>query len=242
MWTTVGCLVVILLASTNAFDRSQAKDKITDFRVRSQNLHVDFIEKELDKLDHEFDELSHEPDAAQLKNVKARVHNLEGEHCPEKHVSCRGDWPECVHHLLVCDGIKDCHNGLDEDEKVCDGKVVHIGSSFRGIVHWHRCVLGHDHYSTITITQTKRSPFFTNRTFLKATVTREYDDGQTLAYDARGYFVYAARKLVLLSDVGSHQHLAVICNFNQGDNDHAECKIVQESSLDECGLVRVSRV
>lgn len=243
MWSTVGCLVVVLLAhSASAFDRSKAKEKITDFRLRSQNLHTDAIEKQLADLEHEFDSLSPPLDQADVARTKARVRNLEGSKCPEKEISCGGDWPECVNHLLFCDGVKDCHNGRDEDENVCDGSVVRVGSSFRGIIHWHRCVEAHDHYSTITITAARRSPFFTNRTFIRATVTREYEDSTAVSYTARGYFVYAARKLVVASDPGNENRVATICTFNFGDNDHAKCKVVLEASLQECGLGRLNRV
>lgn len=246
MWSTVGCLVALLVAfdATNALDRAKAKDAVTDFRVRSQNLHIDDVEKTLHELEEQFEHLSPPPHQEDINRAKARVRKLEGNYCPEKEVSCRGDWPECVHHLLVCDGVKDCHNGNDENEQLCDGSLVRVGSSFRGVVHWHKCVQAEDHYWTFTITAAKRSPFFQNRTFLRATVTREFEDEQTqpTSYTARGYYVYAARKLVLGADPGSDTHVATICTFNFGDHDHAECKIVQEASLEECGLVRVARV
>jgi hypothetical protein len=242
MWTTVGCLVVALVACANAYDPVKAKDAVTDFRLKSQNLHVDYIGSQLDKLEGEFNSLSSPVEQIDITRVKARVNNLEGNKCPNKQVSCGGDWPECVHHLLFCDGQKDCHNGRDEDPQLCDGSVVNVGSSFRGIVHWQRCVLAEDHYSTITITATRRSPFFTNRTFLRATVTREYEDKTLVSYTARGYFVYAARKLVIIADQDAPNRVATICTFKFGDNDHAACKVVQESSLQECGLTRLNRV
>jgi len=227
--------------AANALDRGKAKDAVNDFRIRSQNLHIDAVSEQLKDLEEEFAQLSADPAPEDVARAKARVRKLEGTTCPEKEVSCRGDWPECVHHLLVCDGRKDCHNGFDEDERVCDGSIVRVGSSFRGIVHWHRCVISDDHYWTFTITATKRSPFFTNRTFLRATITREYEDATAVSYTAKGYYVYAARKLVLTADEGTHADVVTICTFNFGDNDQAECKIVLESSLDECGLVRVDR-
>lgn len=242
MWSSVGCLVVLLVAATNALDRAKAKDAVTDFRVRSQNLHVDDIEKQVAKLEAEFEQLSPPPEQEDIARAKARVAKLEGNTCPDKEVSCRGDWPECVHHLLVCDGVKDCHNGNDENEKLCDGSIVRVGSSFRGVAHWHHCTVAEDHYYTVTITATRRSPFFTNRTFLRATVTREYEDDAPVSYTGRGYYVYAARKLVIAADENAHTNTALICTFNFGDADHAECKIVSANSLDECGLVRVARV
>jgi len=245
MWSTVvACLAVLLVAfdSTNALDRAKTKDAVTDFRVRSQNLHIDDVRKQLDKLEAQFEALSDPPAEEDIARVKARVRKLEGNTCPEKEVSCRGDWPECVHHLLVCDGIKDCHNGNDESEILCDGSIVRVGSSFRGVVHWNRCVLAEDHYWTITITAARRSPFFTSRTFVRATVTREFEDALPVSYTARGYYIFAARKLVLAADAGTNKNIGTICTFNFGNNDDAECKLVLESSLDECGMVRVERV
>lgn len=241
MWTTVG-LVVALVACANAFNPGASQETVTAFRLKSQNLHVDYIASQLDSLESQLNSLSAPIDQASVTNLKARIRNLEGNKCPPKQVSCGGDWPECVHHLLVCDGQKDCHNGRDEDEKICDGSVVAPGSSFRGIVHWHSCVQAADHYSTITITAVRRSPFFTNRTFLRATVTRVYDDRNITSYKAIGYFVYAARKLVILAEPGSPQRFATVCTFNFGDNDHGACKVVQESSQQECGLARLNRV
>jgi hypothetical protein len=119
---------------------------------------------------------------------------------------------------------------------------VRVGSSFRGVVHWHRCVEAQDHYSTITVTAVKRSPFFQARTFVRVTVTREYEDHAVSTYTGKGYFVYATRQLAFAADPGSPQRLAVLCDFNLGDNDHADCKIMQEASLEECGLTRVARV
>ena len=124
----------------------------------------------------------------------------------------------------------------------CTGDVVRVGSSFRGVVHWHRCVEAEDHYSTITITAVKRSPFFQTRSFVRATVTREYEDHAVSSYTARGYFAYATRRLQLAADPGSPNRVAVICDFTLGDNDHADCKVAQEASLEECGLVRLVRV
>lgn len=241
MWT-VGCLVVVLLAHANAFDPEKAKEAVTNFRLKSQNLHVDYVASEIEKLEKEFDGLSSAPNEADIVRVKARVRNLEGNKCPKKEVSCGGDWPECVHNLLFCDGVKDCHNGADEDQKLCDGSIVHVGSSFRGIVHWHRCVDAPDHYSTITITAVRRSPFFTSRTFLRASVTRENEDNTLTSYTAHGYFVYASRKLVVIADANAPNRIGVICDFTFGDNDHAACKIVQESSLEECAMARLNRV
>ena len=81
MWSTVGCLVALLVAfdATNALDRAKAKEAVTDFRVRSQNLHIDAVRKELDKLEDEFEKLSPPPEQEDIARAKARVRKLEGE-------------------------------------------------------------------------------------------------------------------------------------------------------------------
>ena len=122
------------------------------------------------------------------------------------------------------------------------GSVVHPGSSFRGVVHWQRCKESGDHWSIITITATRRSPFFRNRTFLRASVTREYDDHTVYSYTAHGYYVYAARKLVVMADQGAENQIATICTFKFGDSDHADCEVVMTASRDHCGVVRMNRV
>jgi len=80
MWSTVGCLVALLVAfdATNALDRTKAKEAVTDFRVRSQNLHIDEAEKILHHLEEEFEHLSPEPSPEDTSRAKARLRKLEG--------------------------------------------------------------------------------------------------------------------------------------------------------------------
>jgi hypothetical protein len=77
MWKTFACLLGLLLAAANGFDKEVAKEKITSYRLRSQNLHVDHIEKELDKLEAELDALSEPVEQEQVQRVKARIKKLE---------------------------------------------------------------------------------------------------------------------------------------------------------------------
>jgi hypothetical protein len=51
-------------------------DGVNEFRIRSQNLHVDYIEKQLDKLESEVNEWT-DLSAADVTKVKARVQRLE---------------------------------------------------------------------------------------------------------------------------------------------------------------------
>ncbi len=119
---------------------------------------------------------------------------------------------------------------------------MRVGSSFRGVVHWQRCVEATDHYATITINAVKRVPFFQNRSYVRLSVVRVYSDNSVETIHARGYFVYATRQLAYVTDPGSSQRLAVVCDFKYGNNDHGDCKIMQEASLEVCGIIRVTRV
>ena len=81
MWTTGVGLVVVLVAlsSTDAFDREEAHDRVTGYRLRSQNLHVDHIEHELEKLEHEWDHMSPPIDQHEVVRTKSRLSALEGQ-------------------------------------------------------------------------------------------------------------------------------------------------------------------
>jgi t-SNARE complex subunit (syntaxin) len=52
-------------------------DDVTDFRIRSQNLHVDYIEKQLEKLESELNEWTEPKHRRMSLQVKARVQRLE---------------------------------------------------------------------------------------------------------------------------------------------------------------------
>lgn len=80
------CAVAIWLFSSllvcrgSATDASQSPassfDSVIDFRLRSQNLHVDYLEKELEKLERELNEWK-EPSVEDITWVKARIQRLE---------------------------------------------------------------------------------------------------------------------------------------------------------------------
>lgn len=237
--------MLTLTAAVLAFDRDIAKERLTDYRVRSQNLHIDDLEEELQKLEDAFDKLSDDLEETEVARVKARVKRLGVNNCGKKEVSCGGDHPECVHNLLVCDGIKDCHNGLDEDEKVCNADIVRVGSTFKGVTHWTSCVERDDHPSMITITHLHRSSFFGTRAWVRATITSESDGNiitaEQRSYSAKGYFVFATRQLALVPLPGSPHTFSIVCNFQYGDADHAFCQIVQQASLNVCGRLKVQR-
>lgn len=244
MWSR-GVILLLTLTAALAFERQVAKERATTYRVRSQNVHIDELEKEIHELEEEFEKLSDPVDDAEISRVKARVKKLSVNNCAKNEVSCGGDHPECVHNLLVCDGVKDCHNGLDEDDKVCQSEVVRAGSTFRGIVHWSSCENVGDHPTLITITASYRSSFFNPRAWVRATITNEVDGDiahlRQTSYTARGHFSFATRRLVLIPDDNAPHNYGIGCAFTFGDDDHAACRIVQESSLNQCAKMRLTR-
>lgn len=247
MWSRGVILLLTLAAAAHAFDPEVAKDRVTDFRVKSQNLHADEIEEEVQKLEEAFDKLSDPVEDSEIARVKARVRKLLVQNCPKTEVSCGGDHPECVSTLLVCDGIKDCHNGLDEDETVCSEDVIRPGSTYRGVVHWSSCLETQDHPTLITISASHRSDFFGSRAWVRATITNEFGDEDNIlksnikSYTARGYYSFGYRRLGLIPDKGSPHRYGIICDFTFGDNDHASCRVIQEGSQNVCARMRVSR-
>jgi hypothetical protein len=245
MWSRIG-LLLVLATAVLAFDREVAKEHITNFRIKSQNLHIDELEAEVHKLEAKFGELSAEVTQAETNRLRARVRrNIVAGKCPHHEVSCGGDWPECVHNLLFCDGVKDCHNGMDEDKYVCSDDIIKEGSSFSGVVHWSSCLPLADHNSFITITAMHRAPYFGSRAFVRAQISNDvshsFMDHQQGSYTARGYFVFATRQLALLADDNAPHNLAIVCTFNYGDYDHAMCRIMTEAAKQECARMRVSR-
>jgi len=61
-----------------ALDREKAREVVHDYRVKSQNLHIDDLEEDVEKLEAEFADLGDIPDDATIAALKARIRNLEG--------------------------------------------------------------------------------------------------------------------------------------------------------------------
>lgn len=61
-----------------AIDRDVLKDNLDHYRVESQNLHIDKLEKDVAELEHELKELGDPVSKGQIRRAKARVRNLEG--------------------------------------------------------------------------------------------------------------------------------------------------------------------
>lgn len=75
-WLFLSLLVSYGTATGSEQSTASLSDGATEFRIRSQNLHADYLENELDKLERELKDLS-EPSAEDVARVKARIKRLE---------------------------------------------------------------------------------------------------------------------------------------------------------------------
>lgn len=238
---------MVLLALGACTADLSIRDKVINYRVRSQNLHIDHLEDEVDKLEHTFDHFSRPLTKWDVSMLRTRVQNNEGDKCPAGEVSCHGDFPECISRLFVCDGHVDCHNGNDEEEDVCESEMVHVGSTYQGVIEWESCENLPDSNVIMTVTAVYHAPFFNNRVYLRATFVSDstnFDIAHPVATTMHGYYSFADRKLTLVPDHSTQLHhpYTVTCSFHFGDNDHADCTVNEVASLTECAKLRVVTV
>ena len=124
--------------------------------------------------------------------------------------------------------------------------VLATGTTLRGVVLWYRCLTLRDHYLSITILTNVRSPFFRSVSMVTAIVHVEPDGDLSKNYSfmVSGYFTYATQQLVVsgrrVEDGGAYS--AIVCNFNRGDNEQADCKLVLESTQTACAVFKLNRV
>lgn len=201
------------------------------------------MERKLASLRKKLDEAEKVDPERFIHEMEARVDAIEGTHCPKKEFQCGGNEQECVSDILVCDGRKDCHNGHDEDDDVCDTSPVKAGNTFSGTSHWTGCRIRDDHVSRITITGTTRRKFFQNKIWVRGHLESDLEiDGhtKTSSFDAKGYYSFANRRLVLIPTDDTDHHIPVVCDFDRGDSERATCHRVLEASLHECAELHVS--
>jgi hypothetical protein len=243
MWTSV-LLILGVAYMASGFDKEGAKEKVFEYRVRNQQLHIESLEEEIGKLEEEYEKLTPLPEKDHIAELKARVRNLEHNDCEKRHTPCHNDPAHCVNDLHVCDGHDDCPNGGDEDEHTCSVEAVTAGRSYVGRATWESCIVHEPHNVIITIAATKRSEFFGPRVWVRAVVTLETNEHSHLvkSFIAKGYWSFGRRLLALAPDENTPQAYAIACKFNLGDNNHADCKILERVSLHTCAKFRAANL
>lgn len=242
-------VVLVGLALALAEDRREAvKRAIHDYRVESQDFHIDKLVKQVEKLEKQYKQLSDIPSIKDILRVKARIYNNEDHECPEGegHVPCLGPVPECISHLFVCDGHKDCKNGRDESDIICSDEPYKVGATLTGITSWTDCFTHPPHMTVVTITANHKPKAYTSLVYVKAVVSFEVDEHSHLidSHNMKGYWSPGKRILALVpeseKDEGA-QGYGVVCKFNLGSNKVADCKIGMKVSKHICGTFRGAR-
>jgi len=229
-----------LAALVTASDRGHAaSERLHEYRVVNQNLHLDLLEKEIEELEAEFEELAPFPEDEEVDELKARLHNLENDTCDyteDGEVACGGDIPQCISNLFMCDGHEDCNNGHDEDEDVCSDETYQVGATIAGITEWHDCLAHEPHNTVITITANTKNDAFPSRVHVKAVISLELDEDVDLveSYSAKGYWNPGRRALVLAPEDSEGGNFGVVCRFIFGSNYEADCRIGSVGSKHEC--------
>nr|4U8U_M Chain M, Linker L1 [Glossoscolex paulistus]4U8U_b Chain b, Linker L1 [Glossoscolex paulistus]4U8U_q Chain q, Linker L1 [Glossoscolex paulistus] len=219
------------------------KDRRFQYILTNQHLFIDKLERDLHEIDDEFKKLGSDVKDQTVRHLKARISNLEGDDCKEHEAPCGGDVPQCISDLFFCDGHKDCKNGRDEDKEVCSEVPADIGSSFAGVVSWQACEEATPHHAVVTITANERKEFFKPRIWVRAILAFEEEEHEhhIKTFQLRGYYSFGDRTLALGPERGTKPVYGVRCHFDRGDDDHADCQIVNPASLFVCGNFAAER-
>lgn len=240
----VGVAAATAAADSEPYPKKvEPEERRFQYIVTNQNLHIDKLERDLHSLEEEFEKLTHDVDKKTIRHLKARISNLEEHHCTEDQSECPGDVPECINDLLFCDGHKDCNDGSDEDPDTCSLNITHVGSSYSGLATWTSCEdLSPDH-AVVTITEAHREDFFPNRVWLRGTLSYEIDEHDHVVHtiQLRGNYNFGKRELLFGPLKGQKPAYGVICDFNLGDDDHADCEIIIPASHHVCAHFNAAR-
>jgi hypothetical protein len=171
-------------------------------------------------------------------SMAARILHIEEEHlgsvCEEHEHRCGQFDLQCVHNLFVCDGVKDCRNGEDEDH--CDAPI-HVGDTFIGTAIYDHCGYAHpkDQKVKMVINKVKSFPYFTSHLGLQVTTYLNFDyHGRetNYAFPSKGYYNFATHSLVVLPP--STRSLGLHCEFDGYDFSSCHGKVMLEGSLHVC--------
>jgi len=127
-------------------------------------------------------------------------------------------------------------------------EMVHVGSTYQGVMQWQSCENLADHNVILTVTAVYHPAIFNNRVYVRATFVADstkFDLAHPVATAMHGHYSFATRQLYLVPDHQSdelHHPYAAVCSFNFGDNAHADCTVNEMGSHYQCAKIRVVKV
>nr|BAC82449.1 hemoglobin, linker chain 1 [Macrobdella decora] len=204
---------------------------LEDFKLKLRGgllLHVD---KGLEKLEKQLEKHSkfHPDDIYQA--LAQRVQDAE-EHCEYGYFQCGGNYLQCLDSVKVCDGVKDCFNGHDEDADVCYKEFLAPGTQFSLRLSWTSCENWADKHYDVHLRQLHRSKTFAgNADVVVDLVSQDHQHRLVL----KGRYTYGKKELLLLSDHPKLKGYQFVCDFFDGKKGRAKCYIETKSSLFPCG-------
>jgi hypothetical protein len=101
--------------------------------------------------------------------------------------------------------------------------------------------------TVITITASFKPEAYTSQVYVKAIISFEVDEHSHLvkSFSSKGYWNPGKRALVLLPDQDSDKtewsSHGIVCKFNLGSNDKADCNIGMVVSKNVCAYFRGTR-
>lgn len=228
-------VVAGLVAATEAI-KIDHNARLFASAMRIQRLH-----HEVEELDHEIDEAGKIDPFGFIKEMHARLDQVEESKCEPHYIQCGWQSFDCVSELLVCDGHSDCQNGWDESEETCSHGPIAAGNVFTGMADWTSCQTWLEHPMSLKITGVVTSKLYTSRLEVTAHVVGDVPhENIHFEGDLTGYYVYGSKRLIL-TPVHRKQHMVVTfsCDFNHGDDKRADCEIGYEASHFKCADVHL---
>jgi len=142
-----------------------------EYRLLENAYVINNLEKHIERLTEKLKTKPVDVESIYRKTENA-VNRLEGTGCADHELQCGSIERECVSKLLICDGVKDCVNGHDEDPSYCDVSKIRAGVSFSGWFTEGTCRDGSSrnlYFCRMRVSSVKRSSIF--RSFLPMTMT-----------------------------------------------------------------------
>lgn len=230
-------LVLAVVALLVAVAVAEDHDHSADFEKLDER--IDDLTARLHGLNDKIDE---RVDPARIKrahSLEERVIRLEGNGCAKKEFQCGKDDPQCIGRLLVCDGVKDCRNGHDEESCELPTKV---GDYFEGHVITDTCTKRRPDVISFAVKTVRRDTYFNTVAFLRLTIDIEFADGQRkgkVSLPTVGFYHFGAKKLIIQPPEADR--LGLSCEFDGYNLDKCKGEIKHEASLEVCATLLFTR-